>query len=79
VIRTFSSTEPQLFSQSELNDLVRDLRLSKDSAEVLGSRLNQRIYCLLAPLSYGTGTEKKSLFHISLKMGTQCTAVMFLD
>jgi hypothetical protein len=29
------STEPQLLSQSELNDLVRDLGLPKDSAEVL--------------------------------------------
>jgi hypothetical protein len=30
------STAPQCFSQSELNDLVRDLGLPKDSAEVLG-------------------------------------------
>jgi hypothetical protein len=27
---------PQLFSQSELNDLVRDLGLSKDAVELLG-------------------------------------------
>ena len=27
---------PQLFSQSELNDLVRDLSLSKESSELLG-------------------------------------------
>jgi hypothetical protein len=36
------STEPQLFSQRELNDLVRDLGLPKDSAEVLGSRLKSK-------------------------------------
>ncbi|GFV32393.1 uncharacterized protein TNCV_1676791 [Trichonephila clavipes] len=32
----------ELFSQSDLNDLVRDLGLSKDTAEVLGSRLKGR-------------------------------------
>jgi hypothetical protein len=36
------STETQLFSQSELNDLVKDLGLPKDSAEVLGSRLKSK-------------------------------------
>ena len=30
------------FSQKELNDLVRDLRLSKDSAELLASRLKEK-------------------------------------
>lgn len=33
---------PQPFSQSELNDLVRDLGLSKDAAELLGSRLKNK-------------------------------------
>jgi hypothetical protein len=33
------STEPKLFSQRELNDVVRDLGLPKDSVQVLGSRL----------------------------------------
>ncbi|GFU34707.1 uncharacterized protein TNCV_1994141 [Trichonephila clavipes] len=32
----------ELFSQSDLNDLVRDLGLPKDIAEVLGSRLKER-------------------------------------
>ncbi|GBL81380.1 hypothetical protein AVEN_143679-1 [Araneus ventricosus] len=36
------SNDPQLFSQSELNDLVRDLGLPKNSAELLGSRLNEK-------------------------------------
>jgi hypothetical protein len=30
---------PQLFTQFELNDVVRDLGLPKDKAELLGSRL----------------------------------------
>ncbi|GBL79855.1 hypothetical protein AVEN_28921-1 [Araneus ventricosus] len=33
---------PQSFSQSELNDLVRDLGLSKDGVELLGSRLKNK-------------------------------------
>jgi hypothetical protein len=35
-------SEPQTFTQEELNDLVRDLNLSKDKAELLGSRLKQK-------------------------------------
>ncbi|KAI6659631.1 hypothetical protein LOD99_14554 [Oopsacas minuta] len=34
--------EPQTFTQGELNDLVRDLDLSKDKAELLASRLKQK-------------------------------------
>ncbi|GBN26633.1 hypothetical protein AVEN_102706-1 [Araneus ventricosus] len=34
--------DPQPFSQSELNDLVRDLGLSKDGAELLVSRLKNK-------------------------------------
>lgn len=37
-----STSVPSLFSQSELNDLVRDLALTKDGAELLGSRLNAK-------------------------------------
>lgn len=33
---------PQLFEQSDLDDLVRDLNLGKKHAEILGSRLQQR-------------------------------------
>ncbi|GFU51057.1 uncharacterized protein TNCV_2414851 [Trichonephila clavipes] len=34
--------DPELFSQSDLNDLARDLGLPKDTAEVLGYRLKER-------------------------------------
>ena len=37
-----STTDPIPFSQSELNNLVRELGLTKDSAEVLGSRLKDK-------------------------------------
>jgi hypothetical protein len=33
---------PQLFTQPELNDLVRDLGLSKEKAELLVSRLQEK-------------------------------------
>lgn len=36
-----TSTKPHLITQSELNDLVRDLNLPKNKAELLGSRLQQ--------------------------------------
>lgn len=36
------STTPKLFNQNTLNDLVRDLELTKDKAEILASRLNER-------------------------------------
>ncbi|CAI9716317.1 Hypothetical predicted protein [Octopus vulgaris] len=34
-----SAIEPKLFNQDELSDLIRDLNLSKESAELLASRL----------------------------------------
>ena len=34
--------KPKLFTQAELNDLVRDLNLPKDSALILGSRLKEK-------------------------------------
>ena len=35
------STNPKPFSQGQLNDLVRDLNLSKESSELLASRLGE--------------------------------------
>jgi hypothetical protein len=37
-----TSSEPQLFKQSELNDLVRDVGLSKDCTEILGSGVQSK-------------------------------------
>jgi len=48
---TGGSSAPSLFSQSELNDLVRDLGLTKDGAELLGSRLNAK-HLLASGTSY---------------------------
>ena len=41
-VRSSRSKSPQLFNQFELNDLVRDLDLPKESAELLGSRLKDK-------------------------------------
>ena len=38
----FPPSLPQLFSQGELNDLTRDLNLSKESSELLTSRLKEK-------------------------------------
>ena len=35
---------PQLFSERELNDLVRGLNLSKEAFELLASRLKEKIF-----------------------------------
>jgi hypothetical protein len=60
------STEPELFSQRELKDLVRDLGLPKDSAEVLGSRLKSKN--LLSPstsFSWYRNREKEFIPYFS--------------
>ncbi|GBP66304.1 Zinc finger and SCAN domain-containing protein 2 [Eumeta japonica] len=36
--------DPETFSREELNDLIRDLNLPKDGAELLASRLKHKIY-----------------------------------
>ncbi|KAG7160044.1 hypothetical protein Hamer_G017501, partial [Homarus americanus] len=36
------SDKPEVFTQSEINDLVRDLNLPKESTELLGSRLKSK-------------------------------------
>ncbi|XP_076329702.1 uncharacterized protein LOC143235432 [Tachypleus tridentatus] len=41
------SGDPHLITQSKLNDLVRDLGLSKAKVELLGSKLQE--WCLLSP------------------------------
>jgi hypothetical protein len=36
---SFSSSEPHLLTQGDLNGLVRDFNLSKEEAEIIASRL----------------------------------------
>ena len=62
------------FSQNELNDLVRDLNLSKSSAELLAFRLKQKTSCLMTHASpfIATGIKNSTIFY--LKKGIWCTA-----
>ena len=51
---------PQLFSQSELNDLLRDLSLSKESSELLASRLKEKNLLLPGRRISSIGLERAS-------------------
>ena len=60
------ANEPQLFTQNELNDLIRDLALSKDSAELLASRLNEKhLLARDAKVSYYRKREESLLRYFS--------------
>ena len=41
VFAPFDSMEPKLVGQKDLNDLYRDLELTKDKSQLLGSRFKQ--------------------------------------
>jgi hypothetical protein len=61
-----SSIEPDLFEQGDLNDLVRDLNLSKQQSEVLASRLQER--ALLHPstnVTFYRNREQKFLPYLT--------------
>ena len=60
-----SSMVPQRFDQLELNDLIRDLDLSKESSEVLSSRLNKNFLHLGTQITYIIITEKYLYCHTS--------------
>ncbi|GBL92881.1 hypothetical protein AVEN_54548-1 [Araneus ventricosus] len=51
---------PQPFSQCQLNDLIKDLGLSKDGAELLESRLKNKSLLTPRTLFSGTGTERRN-------------------
>ena len=40
-VESSPSSKPKPFSQGQLNDLIRDLGLSKESSEILASRLDE--------------------------------------
>jgi hypothetical protein len=59
--------ELELFTQSELNDLLRDLGLPKDLAEILGSRLCEKTCSVQGRGTIGRDIEKRNSFLIFLK------------
>ncbi|GBN82755.1 hypothetical protein AVEN_47498-1 [Araneus ventricosus] len=59
------SDEPKLFTQYELNDLVRNFNLPKDSAEVLGSKLKKKMLAPGTSFSWFQRTRVDSVFSSS--------------
>ena len=58
------------FTQMELNDLVRDLNLSKSSAELLASRLKKKTVSPREFASPTTATNIKTTYNISVRRRT---------
>ena len=67
---------PQLFSQSKLNDFVRDLSLSKESSELLASRLKEKTSYFQEQGFPSIGLERASSCNISKIKETLCTAII---
>ena len=67
---------PQLFSQSELNDLVRDLSLSKESSELLVSRLKEKTAPFQEQGFPSIGLERASSGNILTIKEILCTAIV---
>ncbi|GBM80068.1 hypothetical protein AVEN_227808-1 [Araneus ventricosus] len=60
------SDEPKLFTQFELNDLVRDLNLPKDWVEVFGFSANSHSYHRLKnEFIFTSGRNMRSRIHIT--------------
>ena len=63
------------FFQIELNDLVRDLGLSKDEAELLDSRLENKN--LLSPETFGMDIVEGRNFYSFYKTIVQCALKVY--
>ena len=69
----------QQFNQSELNDLVRDLDLTKQAAEILASRLNEK-HVLHSSAKVSFYKKEMSSFCLILKRKNNLFVVtMYLD
>lgn len=73
-----TSTKPHLLTESELNDLVRDLNLPKNEAELLGSDCNSGISWQKMPEYMCIGTIRSRLLHSLSKRMTSLCATTFL-
>jgi hypothetical protein len=64
------SKNPQFFNESELNDLVRDLVLTKENTELFGSRLKKKKN-LLAPetIFYWYRNRQEEFIELFIKEG----------
>jgi hypothetical protein len=72
-----SSSSPQQFDQNELNDLIRDLSLSKEASELLASRLGEKnLLCPGTKITFYRTREKEFLsFYLDDEKGVFCRDV----
>lgn len=71
------SLEPKLFTQTELNGLVRDLGLIIEKAELLGSRLKEKNLLSLGTSIYVCRKREKQFSKFLNKKVIWCTAHTF--
>ena len=55
------------FKQEELSDIIRDLKLSKEAAEILASRLKEKTALESELQQHSTVPEKKNYFRVLAK------------
>jgi hypothetical protein len=80
IIRNYSHTEsqsPQPFTQSELNDVVRDLGLPKVKTELVSSRLKENNLLADGTSMYWYRSRNSSLQVTDHRMVTSCNVVIF--
>ena len=75
-----SSSSPKQFTQQELNNLIRDLNLSKQGSELLASRLKEKTACNQMLKSHFTGIGKQVFFPFLAKTNdlVYCNNIMGL-
>ena len=71
---------PELFSQTELNDLVRDLRLSKKAEKILASRMLEKhvLYLMTLQKFHIFESETSLLRHFSQNRNSLFIVTIFL-
>jgi hypothetical protein len=72
-----TAKEPELFMQSELSDLVRELGRPKNLAEILESRLREKTWSAQGHCTTGAHIEKRKSFLIFLKNALLYIATTF--
>ena len=66
IIQYFQTSKVQLFTQGQLNDMVRDLALSKEAAEILASSLSEhRVLDAEAKILFYRNRDEKLICYFS--------------
>lgn len=67
--QNFLKKDPKIFFWSEVNNLGRDLGISYDAAELLGSRLKIKNWLSFEHQFHGKGTKRKNSLNFFFKNG----------